>query len=456
MLPTIVRAYEAARSRLGVDPYAGWSAAVYQLRSDWEQGSRPGVGPLRDYLDGVPLEHRSEALQDLIAEHLRFAWQAGQGTGLEPYLSEFGHEFVELASLAVVPANLVEDEFLARYVLPHGDTPSVDEYEQRFLSRADVIALLRRRCLDGGRYVKLQKLGQGAMGEVYEAYDRHLRRLVAVKQPREGVAKSADMLHRFGEEARVTAGLEHPAIVSVHEHYQDDSTPFYVMRLASGQTLGERIGDYHQPLINRTRGEQRLFWNQLVQSFAMVCDAMAYAHARGVLHRDLKPGNIIVGEFGETIILDWGMAKRIPLVASCSSAAVSTPNDCVPARGAATDTCESPANMVVGTPQYMPPEQADGIADTRSDVFGLGAILYEMLAGRPPRAWPEGSRPADWLHQVREARFPPPRRLKRKSPRALEAVCLNALARNPAERYGSAADLAQEMRRYLAGEAVAV
>ncbi len=436
LLPTIVKAaYDHTQSRLGVDPYAAWSAAIGELHNDSEQAEHFPVGQLWDYLDDIPQQQRSEALLDLIAEHMRLAWQAGEGTRLEPYLAEFGDEFAELASAAVVPADLVEDEFLARYVLPHGDTPAVDEYQQRFPTRADVMKLLQRRFLDGGRYVKLQQCGRGAMGEVCEAYDCHLRRLVAIKRPKQGLVDNADLIRRFSEEALVTAALEHPAIVSVHENYEDNGAPFYVMRLAAGETLTERIREYHQPPIDRTTCQQRLIWNQLLHAFATVCDAIAYAHSRGVLHRDLKPGNIIVGQFGETAILDWGMAKRF-------------------AGDTATDTGETSTNVVVGTPQYMPPEQADGIADQRSDVFGLGAILYEMLIAHPPHAWTEGSRPADWLHLVRQAQFPPPRCQTPQSPRAAEAICMKALARNPAERYQSAADLAHEVRRYLAGEPV--
>ena len=455
VLPSVAAAYDRARSRLDADPYAAWTAAVWRHRNDWDERPCPEVGQLRGYLDGVPDEQRTEALQDLIAEHLGYAWKAGQGTRLDAYLSEFGHEFPDIASPTVVPADLVEDEFLARYAFPYGDTPVLDEYEERFPSRIDVMSLLQRRCLDEGRYVKLQMRGQGAMGEVFEAYDHHLCRFVAIKQPREGSADSGLLLRRFAEEALITAGLEHPAIVSVHEHHQSNASPFYVMRLADGQTLGESIRDYYLPPIDRARDEQRLFWNQLLQAFASACDAMAYAHARGVLHCDLKPGNIIVGQFGETAILDWGMAKRMAPLATCSSTAVSPPQDDVLGEVSAAEDCETlTSTIVAGTPQYMPPEQADGITDERSDVFGLGAVLYEMLTSRPPYAWPEGTRPVDWQRVVREARFVAPRRLRAQTPRSLEAICLKALARQPADRFQSAAELGKDVRRYLADEPV--
>jgi serine/threonine protein kinase len=164
----------------------------------------------------------------------------------------------------------------------------------------------------------------------------------------------------------------------------------------------------------------------------------------------LKPGNILVGEFGETVILDWGMAKQTPLVAP-ASAAGSRGGE---VNGEATQIGfqKTIPSIVVGTPQYMAPEQAEGIADARSDVFGLGAVLYEMLTNRPPRDWPDGAQPADWMRIVREACFPPPRRLNPQAPRSLEAICHRALARDAMERYQSADELSQEIGRHLAGE----
>jgi len=260
-----------------------------------------------------------------------------------------------------VPADLVEDEFLARYQLPHGDTPPVDEYDVRFAGRQDV------------------------------------------------------------------------------------------MRLVSGATLHDRIRQYHQPPMERTSCQEHLFRNQLLSAFVSTCDAIACAHASGVLHRDLKPGNIVVGEFGESVVLDWGIAKRMPPGVRSNG----TPPHSAPAGGApqAGRQDEVP-ELVASTPDYMPPKQVDGISDARSDVFGLGAILYEILTDRSPHAWANRRRPADWPRLVHEARFPDPRRVKSHTPRALEAIALKALARDPADRYQSAAELAGDTRRYLAGEKV--
>lgn len=398
MLASLVARYH----QLGeheVDRYGAWSGALQKLRADWQAGTRT-LSP-HDYLADVPDSQRAEALHDLIAEHLRLAWAAGPGPTLDAYM------------LSDLPVELIEDEFLARYQLPHGDAPSLDGYRQRFPTRPEVLRLLAPRFLSDGSYVKLRKIGLGALGVVWEAHDAQLHRRVAIKEPRTDIPNPADALRCFIAEALLTAGLEHPGIVAVHEMH-DGAEPFYVMRLVTGCTFGERIAEYHQ----FTAWDRRLAWQQLLESLIRICDAIAYAHSRGVLHRDLKPANIILGEHGNTAVLDWG-------------------ND-----------------AVAGTPDYMAPEQVDRIADERTDVFGLGAVLYELLTSRSPHGWAEGVRPHDWQRLVREAHFEKPRRLNPQIPRVLEAICLKALSRDPTARYQTAAELARDLRCHIAGEPV--
>ena len=430
MLASLLARYHLA-GRQEADCRAAWLAAIEQLRADWASGTHPEIGRLPEYLRELPKDQRFEALQDLIADHLCLTWRTGQGPRLESYLAELSGEFAGLGSPASVPADLVDDEFLARHQLPHGDAPSLEEYQARFPARPDVMELLESRCLEGGRYVKLHKRGLGAMGEVWEAYDRRLRRLVAIKKPWADLKNNAEALRYFDHEARITASLGHPGIISVHDYSQpDDPSPYYVMELINSQTLSERIRDYHQPTIARTQAEERLLWNQILQILLSITNAVSCAHAGGVLHRDLKPGNVLVGEFGEVVIIDWGMAARFP------------------SDGA------SVAGAVAGTPDYMPPEQADGRADVRSDVFGLGAILFEILTSRSPHGWTDGARPADWLSLVRHAEFQPPRHWNAQTPPALDAICRKALARETGQRYPTVAALARDIRCYLAGEPV--
>ncbi len=330
MLPTIAQAYHHAQGHQDDNAYSAWAAAIRSLKSDC---TSPGAEPLQNYLKAVPEDQQSEALQDLISADMQLSWQYGWGTKLESYLSELKDDFKEFTLPENIPADLVEDEFLARHILSHGDLPMLSEYAERFPNRPDILELLEQRFLNNGRYVKLNQCGRGAMGEVFEAYDHHLHRMVAIKQPREHVLSDCNLLFRFSEEARITANLEHPAIVSLHEHSANSEPPFYVMRLVTGEPFDKIIIEYHQPLVEQSSTERRLQWQQLLQTFATLCDAISYAHHHSVLHRDLKPANIILGQFGEVSILDWGMAKEI----------------------SSSETNNHLPDEVAGTPHYMPP-----------------------------------------------------------------------------------------------------
>ena len=407
--------------------FDAWTAALAAFRAEVESGALPPIAGLASRVAALPAEQIRDALEEIVAEHLHATWRIGHGQQLEAYASELE----DTGQSERLPAELIEDEFLARYQLPHGDRPSLDEYRQRFAHRSDVIELLAHRFIHGERYVKLRQLGLGAMGEVWQAFDRHLSRMVALKEPRVGCGDSTSALRRFADEARVTAELDYPGIVSVHElHAANSARPCYVMRLVTGRTFAERIRDFHQPPLERTPADTRLLRHELLRALVNVANAVAFAHSRGVAHCDLKPGNVIVGDFGEAVILDWGMARRLG-------------HPDAGARGA-----------VAGTPDYMAPEQTDGFADERSDVFGLGAVLYELLTARSPQGWQEGARPSDWVEKVRAERFERPRQIDPDASRALEAICLRALQRDPTQRYPSAAQFALELKRYIAGEPV--
>lgn len=447
MLVSIIERFQEGGDR-DVDRYAAWSASLRQLREDFNTGKLPEAGPqLRDYLADVPEEQWPGALQDLIAEHLKLAWKNGQGTILETYFAEFGEEFPEWASPGTAPADLVEDEFLARYQSPHGDAPPLDDYRNRFPGRTEVIEALDQRFFDDGRRLKLNRRGIGAMGEVWEVFDSLTRLPTAMKEPRGNSAIPG----RFAGEAAVTAGLEHRGIVNLRESHRKDGTAFYTMRLVDGESLTDRIGACHQPPSHRTSRENHELFRELLKAFASACDAVASAHSGGVLHRDLKPGNVIVEASGEAAILDWGMAERVPgnALQSLSKADEKSGSNVALEKSGCNVTLP-----LAGTPEYMAPEQADGIADDRSDVFGLGAILYEILTGGPPRPWGGGARPADWANLVRRDEFPRPRRLNARTPRALEAICMKALAHDPDERYQSAGELAGDVRAYLVNSPV--
>jgi hypothetical protein len=422
MLIPIVERFQKEGER-ETDQYAAWLGAIRRLQSDFQSGSPPPISGLRDYLQYIPEDQQSDALQDLIAEHLHLSWKTGKALLLDTCLDEFKETFPQWCSHQSVPADLIEDEFLARYQSPLGDTPSLEEYQNRFPGRTDLISALSRRCLDGERFVKLHCCGLGAIGAVWAAFDHQEHRPVAIKEPRVNLIENDIALRQFDNEATITRPLDHPGIVSLRKHSPADGTPpIYLMRLVTGPSLSDRIREFHHPAVDRSRREERRLRNGLLQSFVVICHAIAYAHDHEILHRDLKPGNVVFDERDQPVILDWGMAAS---------------------------TTSPPSNTMAGTPNYMPPEQADGFADTRSDVFGLGAILYEILTGRPPHSWPDQSRPAHWLDLVRQAEFPRPRRLRSRTPRALDAICYKALAPRPAHRHPSARTLAEEVLAFL-------
>ncbi|HWE37009.1 MAG TPA: protein kinase [Isosphaeraceae bacterium] len=280
----------------------------------------------------------------------------------------------------------------------------------------------------GGRYRALKRLGVGGLGEVWLAVDRELNRLVALKELRAGRADDPGAQTLFVLEAEVTGTLEHPGIVPVYGlGRHDDGRPFYAMRLIEGETLRAAIQRFHRSKGPGAGAEGRdLAFRRLLRSVIDACNAVAFAHSKGVVHRDLKPDNVMLGRFGETLVVDWGIAKS-----------------------AATAADDGPGR-VVGTPAYMSPEQAEGAGDRvgpASDVYGLGAILYGVLVGHGP--FPEGD-VKTILRRVRRGIFPAPRRLRKSVDPALEAICLKAMAREPAERYGSPLDLADALERWLA------
>jgi tRNA A-37 threonylcarbamoyl transferase component Bud32/Flp pilus assembly protein TadD len=295
------------------------------------------------------------------------------------------------------------------------------------------------------RYALKRFHAKGGMGEIWLAEDCDVGRAVALKRMRR--KGSPEEQERFLREARITGQLEHPGIVPVHELGSDEhGQPVYVMKFVHGRTLSDAIKAYHkgEPNPEVPREVQLL---RLLEVFVALCQTVAYAHSRGVLHRDIKPDNVMLGPYGETLVLDWGLAKLVGQ-AEGKAGGVSLP------LSTSGESLESVAGSVRGTPAYMPPEMAGGQVediDQLSDVYLLGATLYQILTGRQPR---RGKSLPELLKEAMTNPPAEPRALDPTIPKPLEAVCQKAMAWAKADRYQSADALAEDLQRYLAGESV--
>lgn len=282
----------------------------------------------------------------------------------------------------------------------------------------------------------------GGLGKVYKAQDTELGRPVALKRMKEGAARRPDCRRRFLREAEITGRLEHPGIVPVYGLVRDEQDqPCYAMRFIEGQSFKEAIHQFHEAdRVRRDAGERSLALRQLLNQFIAVCKTIAYAHSRGYLHRDLKPANIMLGRYGETLVVDWGLARAFgegqPVEETDAAGRTEEEDELVTAMG-----------DVMGTPGYMSPEQAKGrwdIVGPASDIYSLGGTLYTLLTGETPHS-----------KGVDHGALRPPRAIKPSAPRPLAAICLKALAAKPEDRYAGAMELAEEVEHWLADESVA-
>lgn len=332
------------------------------------------------------------------------------------------------------------------------DPPTADD-RTAIIDSGAIEQIARRRAGDSSsiRYQLLHSHARGGLGEVFIARDRELPRDVVLKEIQSQHLDDPTSIERFVLEAEITGSLEHPGIVPIYGfgHYSD-GRPFYAMRFIRGETLGDAIRRFHEK--PRTAELHRdVQFRDLIQRFVAVCQAVEFAHRRGVIHRDLKPSNIMLGEFGETLVVDWGLAKRLGTRELDPLKTLQLPRS-----PTTVDPSNSPtaSGAVLGTPNYMSPEQAAGATDEvapASDIYSLGATFYVLLTGRTPI---EDRELPILLAKVQRGEFPSPRQVDSRVPAALNAICLKAMRLLPELRYRSCREFADDLQSWLADEPV--
>lgn len=414
---------------------------IEEFENAWGSGAIPEI---EDFLPADP-SLRSQVLIELVHSDLEFRVKGGEQVEIERYLQPYP----ELAKEPDVLRDLIKSEF----ELKRRDNPLIDpgQYWKRFPEQLDLLqeifpefnthetvvskeeqatALYQdsgsgpqpedpSQATSFGDYILLKEISRGGMGIVYKAQHRQLKRVVALKLILSGALADEEQIKRFYAEAEAAAKLDHPGIVPLYNFGKVEGKYFIEMAFVEGESLAERV---------RTAPAESKAAAQLL---LQVSRGIQHAHEKGIIHRDLKPANILIDQAGQPRVTDFGLAKHIE-----------------------NDSSLTATGQVMGTPSYMSPEQAQGVVDQideRSDVYSLGATLYELLTGKPPF---QNASVIETLVQVVEDEPVSPSQLVVKLPADLETICLKCLEKAPSDRYQSAAELAEELKRFLNGEPI--
>lgn len=430
---------------------------------------------------------------DRLCDRFEATWRRGRGASLESFLAEARPE-----DRPDLLAALLESELELRAAVE--DRPTQETYQARFPGAGDASTIASvfqklegraaRTATHTGRFRIEKLLANGGTGLVFRAYDLQLHRHVALKQLQPQAATPENQ-RRLEFEAYITGQLDHPGVVPVYcvEHWSDGD-PFYCMKLVEEKTLRAAIDELHADGLWRSRPwRKNRQLRALLARFIAVCQTVAFAHSRGIIHRDIAPRNILLGDFGATWLVDWGSAKQLspPAEASIAMDSALEPgheevadlprtSDTLPCFGGQSDRSE-PAQawknrsepgfldatgqsvptiqgLVLGTPGYFSPEQAAGGSQVgpASDIYSLGAALYHLLVGRP--AFDIHTTQETLIVHVSNGQFTRPRVVWPGVPSGLEAVCLNAMATDPDQRYASPKELADDVQSWLDDEPV--
>ncbi len=409
-----------------------------QFEEAWAGGGEPS---LDEFLANCPDAIQGRLLTELLHVELWWRRKRNEQPELEDYCARYS-QYQDAVKLAF--GHSLDTQSIAPTFIPSGST------------KATV-----RRKLDDRQYRVLNEVARGGMGVIHRVWDDSLGRHVAMKvirgddemgsRPVDSIDASA--YHRFVREAEITGQLDHPGVVPIHELGVDEKNrTYFTMRLIDGDNL------HH---IYQLVKDEKSSWSQTraVGVIVNVCDTIAFAHSRSIIHRDLKPANVMVGKFGETYVMDWGLAKardlppgKVVNTAAAEELDVHTESPSVACNDETMD------GAVLGTPAYMPPEQAAGrIAEIndRSDVYSIGAMLYELLAGFRP--YKDIRPPLNGLQLLQAVLNGPPTSLSvlnSKCAPELVAVCEKAMARSQDQRYQTAQEMSEDLRAYLEGRVV--